>query len=102
MGKSTFPPNAPELAEPVEEKLIDVLQVEFHAAKKQVKTSLFHLVGEGTGDRIPWGKMHLLLMRIIDQLTQSEKVMDALFRGLGGCRSLLTLVGAYIKHQMKN
>lgn len=57
---------------------IEALQVEYDAAKEEIETALYNLIGKSIVDTIQQGRMESLLTRNIQALTQPNRVMDAL------------------------
>lgn len=68
------------LTELVLDTRIKTRQVRYDAAKEEVKTLLFSLVGEATVDIILLGEMDSLMLGNIEALTKSDSFMDALTR----------------------
>lgn len=64
----------------VDYKLMDALPVECYAAKEGVRTFSIILVGEVVIFIIQPGNIDSLLMKNIDTLTQSERLMDSFTR----------------------
>lgn len=69
---------APVLTEPAEDKFINAQQAVQNAGKEGVESLLFNLVRKVIVEIIQQGKMHSQLMRRIDTLTRSERIMEAL------------------------
>lgn len=90
MKKSILHLNAPALAEPLEDNLIEAIKVGYDTAKGNVKTSLFSLIGELIVDFVQQGMMDPLLLRRIEDIIQSGRFMDALRKGKAGCQVPIT------------
>lgn len=89
MKKSTPLSSAPVLTELLEDTLIHAAQVGYEATETRVRTLLFNLVGEVIVDTIQKGKMDSLLMRNIDTLTQSERLIDASTLSVAECQRMV-------------
>lgn len=93
---STFLDNAPAWPRLLEEMLIKALQLVYEADKKSVETPWFILGGKVIFDTIRQGKLGSLLKRNIENLTESETLMDALRREMAGCQLLITSITLHL------
>lgn len=98
--KSTTCNNSPVLTGLVEDKLSDTLLVGYDHAKEGVNNPLLNMLGEVIVDTINQGKMDLMLLRSIDNITQSERSNDALAQQVAGCQSLVMPITMHVECYM--
>lgn len=81
-------------------RVIEGLEAGYDATNEGVKTPLFSLVGEVIFDVTQQGKMNMLLMPSIKDLTYSDRFMDACRRRVAWCKSLIITMTAHVKRHI--
>lgn len=84
-----------------EKKLIESPQFGCDAAKENVKTPLFNLVGERIVSNIPQEEMDSHLMKSTEELAQSDRAMDAIGRQMARSHWLITPRKVHVQHYEK-